>query len=159
YSQVTYYASQPSQDPNALSVDLGSCDGRTPCGHITVKFAPNGETKVTSRRIDHPQYTCASPAKWTRHLGTFTGTIALRGEKGFTTVNSTSAIGSLGSYERPRGCRHLRPAKARASGQDHRAGRWLLLTAKSKHQYFFAWRSRGESTFYANSAETLPGSD
>lgn len=159
YSQVTYYASQPRSDPNEVSVDLGACDGQSPCGHVAVKFAPNGETKVTSRRIDHPQYKCDSPAVWTRHLGTFTGTIALRGENGFTTVSSTNVIGSVGSYKRPRGCKHLRRGKVRAGAQDHPGSRWLLLTAKSKQQYFFAWRSRGKTTFHASSSETLPGSD
>ncbi len=63
-------------------------------GEISVGFEPSGKLEVV--RLPKAPKGCHSPRKIVRHLGTFTGTIRFEGEGGYTSVDATSAEGSVG---------------------------------------------------------------
>lgn len=101
----TYTVFGQSRDPNAIDADLG------PLGRISVVFQPSGAVHVNKLDLSDKSKRCVAPRRIVRRLGTFTGRIEFAGENGFTTVNLTSARGSVGTSPF-RDCTTLRHQRA-----------------------------------------------
>jgi hypothetical protein len=70
-------------------------------GAISVAFHPSGEVRIT--KAGPGAGPCPGQVRLVRRLGTFTGSIEFRGEDGYTTVQASSARGSVGT-PLPSGC-------------------------------------------------------
>lgn len=90
-----YRARAAGSDPRRVEARLGQL------GRISVAFHPSGRTRVTT--LGPAAGGCAGPVRIVRRLGTFRGTVEFRGEDGYTSVQTTSARGSVGT-PLPPGC-------------------------------------------------------
>ena len=93
----TYYANNSADPEEGIVADLGAA------GRIDLRFSPNGQTKtirIPRGKVRRPG--CRYPQRLTRELGTFTGTIAFHGERGFAAAEATTVPGSIGPSARPR---------------------------------------------------------
>lgn len=85
-----YRARAASADPRRVEAQLGQL------GRISVAFHPSGRSRVTTLGVAD-EAGCGRPARIVRRLGTFRGTVVFRGEDGYTSVEATSAPGSVGT--------------------------------------------------------------
>lgn len=92
-----YYA--PARMPAGVATRVEARLGRL--GEISVAFHPSGEVRVT--KAGPGAGACAGQLRLVRRLGTFTGSVEFRGEDGYTTIEASSARGSVGTPV-PAGC-------------------------------------------------------
>ncbi len=90
YASATYYA-PATGGPEAFAASLGSL------GEVDVSFQPSGRTRVVHLGQHGKTTDCAFPRRIVRRLGTFAGRISFHGENGYTSVDVTSAPGSVGT--------------------------------------------------------------
>jgi hypothetical protein len=88
---VTKYVAPDFPGPESIDANLGAF------GTIAVGFQPSGERKVTKVSLGAGSERCQGAEKIVRRLGTFNGTIRFAGENGYTSVDLTSAEGSIGT--------------------------------------------------------------
>ena len=99
HASATYYVDE-AVAAGAIDADLGAL------GAIHVRFVPSGEVRTLRLEGGEMHPSCRAPIRLRRSLGTFEGTIAFRGENGFTAVDATQALGMLGPSV-PRRCQGL----------------------------------------------------
>lgn len=139
-----YRARAASADPLRVEAQLGQL------GRISVSFHPSGRSRVTTLGAGG-EAGCGAPARIVRRLGTFRGTVVFHGEDGYTSVEATSAPGSVGT-PLPASCAaasRLRPGApggrpdAVLSAVDRRAGaRFEARTTASGVAFAATWRER-----------------
>jgi hypothetical protein len=105
----TYRAYDSVPGARGIGGQLGSF------GNISVVFRPSGKVRVTKLKRERDARRCTRPAKIVRHLGTFTGTIRFMGENGFTSVDLSTAAGSVGTSPTP-SCSDVRHSYSPPSG-------------------------------------------
>jgi hypothetical protein len=88
---VTRYVAPDFPGSESINANLGAF------GTISVSFQPNGERKVTKVDLGAGSKRCQGAEKIVRELGSFNGTIRFAGENGYTSVDLTSAEGSIGT--------------------------------------------------------------
>lgn len=143
------YRSQDTGQAGTIEADLG------PFGHIEAAFQPSGERRITHLSQKGKTTGCVFPRRIVRNLGNFTGTISFRGENGYTSVDATSAAGSLGTSSF-RNCSTRKPAPREVIvGQ---AGPDAFLSVFDGAGRFLSASTLGPGAgFYASSVELLAG--
>lgn len=140
-------------EPGTIETDLGAL------GRIAVTFQPSGRTKVTKVDLSDKTERCVGATKVVRRLGTFTGTISFHGENGYTSVDLTSAPGTVGTSPL-RDCRtraHKGQGNSPASGTTGPSG-YLDLQGREAAASLFAGLDGGSAFFTAFSDQSFPGS-
>lgn len=94
----------PSVPDTTIDADLGSL------GRIDVTFQPSGQVRVIKPDLSQLTTNCVAASRIVRKLGRFTGTIQFEGESGYTSVNASSAVGTVGTSAF-RNCRQKPPVK------------------------------------------------
>lgn len=146
---LSSYSVKGPRSPSPIDASFGAL------GEISVSFEPSGKVEVV--RFPKEPKGCHSPRKIVRRLGTFTGTIRFEGEGGYTSVDATSAEGSVGP---PNWSICFLQVKPHAGGdhppRHHRPARAAYLGAtNSKNTVSFSAftvRSKPEASFSAQSA-------
>jgi len=151
YTESIYASRGTPRDPSRIEADLG------PFGRIAVDFQPTGAKRVTTVDLSDKSERCVGATRITRHLGTFTGTISFTAENGYTTVEQTSAPGTVGTSPF-RNCHtrsdHRPPARA-AAGEVPRVAAFNVFGSDAPG--FFAYGDRRSATFNAIWGEMIDG--
>lgn len=144
----TTYMAPVAEDPGTIEADLGAL------GKVSLSFQPSGEKTITKVDLEDKSEKCIGAAKIVRRLGVFTGTLSFHGEDGYTSVDTTSAPGSVGTSTF-RNCTTLPGAAARASsppaGQQRAAD--LVAGSGSVSVALFAFTDSTGSRFSAFSGK------
>lgn len=141
----------PDTEPGTIDTDFGSL------GRIDVTFQPSGRRRVTNIDLSDKTEHCVGAAKVVRRLGTFTGTISFRGENGYTSVDLTSAPGTVGTSPQRNCTTRPNGHQGHAPGPSGPRG-FLSLQGKGKNLSLFAGFEGGQADFVSFSAQDLPGS-
>ena len=148
----TYVTFPAPSDPNVIAADFGSA------GSISVVFQPSGKVHVTKLNLKNKVKHCNAPHRIVRRLGTFTGTIKFQGEGGYTSIDLTSAKGSVGTSPF-RSCTNKRKrhgAGAQKSSSVREASLLAIPKGNSSPAVsFIASKGRGGANFSAHTVEPL----
>jgi hypothetical protein len=87
---VATYEIPTGPDPRRIEADLGAL------GHLDLSFQPSGRREVNRVDLESKTEHCVGAARVVRRLGSFVGSVSFSGEDGYTSVEATSAPGSVG---------------------------------------------------------------
>lgn len=143
----TTYIARVSHDPSTIDADLGAL------GHLSLAFQPSGSSRVTHLSQKGKTRKCVFPHRIVRRLGSFEGTVSFHGEDGYTSVEATSARGSLGTSPFRNCAQIINPTRVFSHRPPQRLARLTALSHGPSSGLFSALGDGHRGSFSATVSE------